>query len=354
MENASHETLDRLEVRGPLPSRTVHLGRVRVDLETWEISQRGHRSRLQEKPFRVLAALLERPGELVTRSELREHLWPDGTIVDFDNNLNSAVARLRTALGDTAKAPRVIETLPRLGYRLIADVRVDDPSLDVGRSRQTVPRWLAAATALVLVALLAVVRQPSDATANRSPDSVGLRPSSSGAAGPDDPGAQRAWQSGLYLLARSAGDLNLALESFEETLRRERDFAPAHVKVAETVIRMSFAGHLELRDGFARAREAAQRARAFDRASAASYRIQALADLHLDWDFESASEAIESALRLEPADAQNYLAAATVLSAAGANDAAVSAVRRAVEIDPASSLLRADLGYFLVAAGRFT
>ena len=77
-------------------------------------------------PFEVLCALLERPGDLVTREELRARLWPEGTFVDFDNNLNNAVTRLRQALGDSAENPQYIETLPRLGYRFLAPVAVEE------------------------------------------------------------------------------------------------------------------------------------------------------------------------------------------------------------------------------------
>jgi len=78
------------------------------------------RIRLQEQPFQILQLLLGRAGAVITRDELREQLWPNGTFVDFEHSLNAAVKRLRAALGDDAKAPRYIETLPRRGYRWIA------------------------------------------------------------------------------------------------------------------------------------------------------------------------------------------------------------------------------------------
>jgi len=78
------------------------------------------RIRLQEQPFQILQLLLARAGAVITRDELRERLWPNGTFVDFEHSLNAAVKRLRAALGDDAKAPRYIETLPRRGYRWIA------------------------------------------------------------------------------------------------------------------------------------------------------------------------------------------------------------------------------------------
>jgi DNA-binding response OmpR family regulator len=78
------------------------------------------RFRLQEQPFQILQLLLARPGAVITRDELRDCLWPDGTFVDFEHSVNAAVKRFRAALGDDAKAPRYIETLPRRGYRWIA------------------------------------------------------------------------------------------------------------------------------------------------------------------------------------------------------------------------------------------
>jgi TolB-like protein/Tfp pilus assembly protein PilF len=93
-----------------------------VDLAAGQIYRRGVRVRLAEQPFRVLASLLEHPGQLVTRDDLRRRLWSDEVFVDFDNVLNTAVARLREALGDSVEHPRFIETLPKRGYRFIAAV----------------------------------------------------------------------------------------------------------------------------------------------------------------------------------------------------------------------------------------
>jgi len=88
-----------------------------VDLAAGEIRKNGSRIRLQEKPLRVLALLAERQGQLVTREELRKHLWPEDTFVDFETGLNTAVSKLRDALSDSAEKPRYIETIPRRGYR---------------------------------------------------------------------------------------------------------------------------------------------------------------------------------------------------------------------------------------------
>ncbi len=93
-----------------------------VDLGSGELRRQGRRVKLQEQPFRVLAMLLEHPGEVVTREQLHAQLWTSDTFVDFDNGLNASINKLREALGDSAENPRFVETLPRRGYRFIAPV----------------------------------------------------------------------------------------------------------------------------------------------------------------------------------------------------------------------------------------
>ncbi len=113
--------LDSHQPRGS--SRLIYrFGVFELGAEAGELWKHGTRIKLQIKPLQVLSALLERPGELVTRDELCKRLWPAGTFVDFESGLNTATNRLRAALGDSAESPRYIETLPRLGYRFICPV----------------------------------------------------------------------------------------------------------------------------------------------------------------------------------------------------------------------------------------
>jgi TolB-like protein/DNA-binding winged helix-turn-helix (wHTH) protein/Tfp pilus assembly protein PilF len=105
------------------PTRRLRFGIFEVDLQTGELTKQGKRLKLQEQPFQLLAMLLERPGELVTRLELSTRLWPQ-TIVDFDHGLNKAVGKIREVLGDSPEYPRFIETVARRGYRFLADVTV--------------------------------------------------------------------------------------------------------------------------------------------------------------------------------------------------------------------------------------
>ena len=100
----------------------MQFGPFELRTDTGELRKHGIRVKIQAKPLAVLRALLERPGEVVTRDELRDHLWPADTFVDFESGLNTAANRLRLGLGDSADAPRFVETLPRVGYRFIAPV----------------------------------------------------------------------------------------------------------------------------------------------------------------------------------------------------------------------------------------
>lgn len=113
--------------RPAVSRQTARFGAFEIDLRSGELRKQGIRLRLQEQPFQVLAALLEHPGDLVTREELVHRLWPDGTTVDFDRSLNAALTRLRQALSDSADVPRYVETVARRGYRFIAPL-LDEPT----------------------------------------------------------------------------------------------------------------------------------------------------------------------------------------------------------------------------------
>src|SRR5256884_4574169 len=109
--------------------RTLRFGFFEVDLRASELRKHGIRIKVQEQPFHILTLLLERSGDIVTREELRQKLWPAHTFVDFDRSLNKAMTKLRAALGDCADNPRYVETIPRHGYRFLAPVYVPQPEL---------------------------------------------------------------------------------------------------------------------------------------------------------------------------------------------------------------------------------
>jgi len=111
----------------PDESRVIRSGVFEVNLREEEIRRSGLRQKLGPQPFQVLQAMLERPGQLVTREELRQRLWPDNTFVDYELALKKCINRIREVLGDSAENPRFIETLPRRGYRFIAPIQIVSP-----------------------------------------------------------------------------------------------------------------------------------------------------------------------------------------------------------------------------------
>src|SRR5262252_6035501 len=121
---------------GP-PATFVRFGLFEVNTRSGELFRQGSRIRLPHQPFQVLALLLEHAGELVTRDELRQRLWPDDVVVDFEHGLNRAVNGLRGVFRDRAEKPRFIETLPKRGYRFIAPIESDIP---IGRRPSVVDR----------------------------------------------------------------------------------------------------------------------------------------------------------------------------------------------------------------------
>jgi len=141
----------------------VRFGVFEVDRKTGELRRNGAKVKLQEQPLQVLFTLLERPGALITREELRSRLWAHDTFVDFDHSLNAAVRRLRDALGDSAENPRFVETMARRGYRFLAPVNGEPRALPAETTRHApYVWWILGTTALVMLVVgIAVGRRMS-------------------------------------------------------------------------------------------------------------------------------------------------------------------------------------------------
>jgi DNA-binding winged helix-turn-helix (wHTH) protein/tetratricopeptide (TPR) repeat protein len=137
----------------PHQESRIRFGVYELDTQSGELRKAGMRIRLQDQPLKVLLALLEAPGEVVTREELKRRIWPEESFGDFDHAVNVAVAKVRTALGDSADVPHFVETLPRRGYRFIASVNSHPPS-PMAPVRRFRSRW-AVVAALVSIAALA-------------------------------------------------------------------------------------------------------------------------------------------------------------------------------------------------------
>lgn len=126
----------------PMAARSANVVRFdvfEVDLRAQEVYKAGRRIKLQVQPFQVLAMLLERPGDVVTREEMQKRLWPADTFVDFDHSVNTAIKKLRQALGDDKNKPRFVETLPKRGYRFLASVKKPATSSAVAETPVAAP-----------------------------------------------------------------------------------------------------------------------------------------------------------------------------------------------------------------------
>jgi eukaryotic-like serine/threonine-protein kinase len=153
-----------------VPPDRWRFGQFEIDLSTGELRKNGRRMHIQEQPLRILGALLERAGDLVTREELRERLWPSETFVNFDRSLNAAVAKLRQVLADSAEEPRYVETVARRGYRFVAPVEASVPHLETAGppldsaageaggfiSRRKREPWIWPTAALILLVLVSI------------------------------------------------------------------------------------------------------------------------------------------------------------------------------------------------------
>ena len=115
-------------------TNTMRFEGFEVDLRAQELYKAGRKIKLQVQPFQVLAMLLEQPGEVVTREEMQKRLWPADTFVDFDHSLNTAIKKLRQALGDDKKKPRFVETLPKRGYRFLVSVKKPAGSAEAAKT----------------------------------------------------------------------------------------------------------------------------------------------------------------------------------------------------------------------------
>ena len=224
------------------------------DLETGELHRAGRRVHLTAQAAKVLALLASRPGIVVTRDELKRHLWGDDTFVDFDRSLNFCVSLVRTALRDAAHNPRFIETLPRRGYRFIAEtVLVDDavPAPEpVSPADHAVllrrGRWLLGAAAAVML----VVQQPLPPTAHSRTTAL--------------PEARAAFARAFDAAPEDAAALRRSVAALKHATEIDPRFAEAHFALADLYLKLAIRHELPIASALAEAEIAARRAIALE------------------------------------------------------------------------------------------
>jgi DNA-binding winged helix-turn-helix (wHTH) protein/Tfp pilus assembly protein PilF len=324
------------------PFHTVRFGVFEADLRSGEIRKHGVRIKLHRQPFQVLTVLIEHAGEVVTRDELKRRLWDADTYVDFDVGLNSAVKKLRDALGDSADVPRYIETLPRVGYRCIVpvtglgDTIVTDPPAAAAAWR-SIP-WMRVAIGVV-VGLLVLW----DGVAGLWPKGIlGRLRDGPIADRPVDPQVYESYVTGRYFFNKwTDAATRKSIDYFEQAIERDRSYAPAYAGLAEAYFVREDVSPAEM---CPKSKAMARRALELDESLAEAHTALAGVLFYYDWDWAGAEKEFQRALALNPSHALAHQWYGQLKKALGRADWA-SEVRRAHELEPLS-LIFAGAGQY--------
>lgn len=341
------------------PTAQIRFDGWTLHTDSGELEKDGARVRLQSQPLAVLEELLARPGQVVTREQLVARLWPRG-VVDFDTALNSAVRRLRTALGDHADAARYIETIPKRGYRFIGQL---EPAADAPRKAPLEPvvatarhvtsrsHWHAvvagalAAAMWLLVATASKVEENGEASAD---EGLGVeRPVPS--VMPET--FSRYIMARHLLQRREEGDLARSLEQFRLVVESAPQFAAGWAGMASAYWLETVEGQLPDETGLPAVRNAAERALEVDPRHA-----EALVRLANFWSRSGRRDIggrlLEQAIASDPEHPLVLSMQASIEAGAGRLDEAIELQRRSVAADPLSRVSRHSLAVWLYLAGR--
>lgn len=341
-------------------SRTVRFGSFEIDREACELRRDGQRVPLQIQPFRVLEALVDRAGEVVTRTDLRALIWPSTIYVDFDHGLNSAMTRLRHALEDSSDAPRYIRTIPRIGYQFINAVEFDDvqPATTATSKPHAIGRrYAGAALMAVLVSGLLGAAAWLLGDTGREAD-LAHTSASSPAVGAE---ARVAYLRGLaFFEQRNKDAIARSIEQLTRATEADPDFAAAHAALAMAYVSAggnnSLAKFISADDAFERALAASERALHLEpQLPKAHLALASVLNGLQPWSAGTdvaIEQAYKRALELGPDQADIHLFFGNFLSTRGRSGEAVTRFREAMELDPLSPSIHSRLGMELVSLGQ--
>lgn len=317
-------------------------GAFELDTEALELRKSGLRRHVPPQVFRVLVHLVESEGRVVTRSELRSLIWGECSVVEFDQGLNFAIHRIRVVLDDSARSPRFVETLPKIGYRFLAPVfhleptapaptiSLPPPATEKPKDRR--PAWF-------LIAACCLFDLGHAATRERTPPHVATS-------------ARAAMERGLASAAEGISGKRRSIPHFREAVRLDPRLAEAHYAMAQTYLDLARQGGLEPRPALVEARQAADRAiHIEDRAT--SRLARGWIRLHLDRDLAGAAADFERARALEPGNAGVLAVIANFHSLAGSSVSALELVARAEVLSPSCDLVAHDAANVLYRSRRF-
>jgi len=312
-----------------------------LDVETGELRRLGRRVHLTAQAATVLTLLASRPGEIVTRDELKRHLWGRDTFVDFDRSLNFCVSSARAALRDSARNPQFIETLPRRGYRFIAKTVALDPVAPRAEASRAGARAAATRAARGLLAAAAAAllafQQPALPVAHTR---VTARPD-----------ARAAFTRALDAPPNDAAALRRSVAALKLATQLDPRFAEAHYALADLYLKLAIRHELPMASALAESEAAARRAIALEDV-AETREVLGTVRLFAAWDFAGARRELARAVALEPKWDIGHAAYARVLSAVGDDAAAIAAIDRAETLSPTCELILFDAGAIYARAGR--
>jgi tetratricopeptide (TPR) repeat protein/DNA-binding winged helix-turn-helix (wHTH) protein len=382
-----------MDLPGP-QNKIVRFGLFETDVQRRALTRGGVRVRIQEQPFQILVLLLERHGEIVTREELQQKLWPADTYVAFDDGLNTAVKKLRVALGDSADNPRFIETIPRRGYRFLAPVSSAEPvqaeqpsselansaangtgstlqstdkesetaqSLDSTEVRNSEVRRsrLAIVAVVVLIGLVpavAIWRRGKVVSAVSRSVSFGTNLTSKPASTvhPDPRAREEYIQARNYWTLRTAEALTKAVDHYNAAIEFDPHYAEAYAGLADCYVVMPLLSAVPADDAYGKARQAADKAVALGDSVAQAHLAAAEVKLYLDWNFPIAEKEFRRAVELDPNDPQAHQWYAEFLSLMSRHQEAISQIRSALSLDPSSMIVHHQAGQIFRAARMYT
>ena len=354
----------------------LRFGVFQVNLAGRELRKHGERVRLPDQPFRVLSILLEKPGETVTREEIRVRLWASDTFVDFEHSLNSAIKKLRFALGDSPENPLYIETIPRSGYRFVAPVEAvsanslstvdasgaaDLSSVMTASIEEPIKRrWpvpLALSAGLVFGAIFVwfglrggLRSQGNTAheirAANESDASGKLN--SHPTLSPKSAEAHDLYLRGLYFWnKRTVTGFQQAIQYFQQATSVDPNYAPTYAGLANCYTLLTAYSFDPSALYLPQARAAASRAVQLDDRSAEAHTALALIVQNHDWDWRTSEKEYRRATELNPNYATAHQWYAEHLMWLGRFDEALRESDRARQLDPLSLIIATDHGAIL-------
>ena len=371
------------EMSLPSPSLVYRFGVFQANVAARELRKHGVRIRLPGQPFCILSILLEKPGEIVTRDEMRQRLWAYDTFVDFEHSLNTAIKKLRAALGDTPENSRYIETVPRMGYRFIAPVEqvaAAGPPVDVSlvTDRSGIAgaalhddgkrerRILVGVTILLIVvpaAYFAGYRfrshpQPQNKVVSEihvAPNArESIKANNQPASSPKSAEARDLYLKGMYFWnRRTVQGFQQAIECFHQATTIDPTYAPAYAGLANSYSLLTVYSFASATLYMPQARAAALRALELDENLAEAHTALALIAQNQDWNWQTSEKEFQRAIELNPNYATAHHWYAEHLMWLGRFDEALSESERARQLDPLSLIIAADYGAILLFSRQY-